>query len=270
MPDIILTGLPRSGATLVSALIDQLPNAVSFNAPPHHLAQVPNLRHAVPYCKWLAGDYMFARAQLLRQEPLLDIRAQDGSPLLDGLYDSKQARNDAGEWVGIPFTRAGLEGDFILAMKQHTLFTALLPTLLGFGHFTVIAVIRHPRDVIASWLRLPAFPVTKSNTPGLKILWPEAHDIIQSTGDLADRLVQLYDLHIQRYHELRQHIHIVKYEDVIETPMLISTLLNRPDISPAAKLIKPATRTHSADEMDLIKGAIRKYGVFTKQYYPEF
>jgi hypothetical protein len=37
--DLIVTGLPRSGLTLVAALIDYLPNSVCLNAPDWQLAQ---------------------------------------------------------------------------------------------------------------------------------------------------------------------------------------------------------------------------------------
>ena len=37
MPDLILTGLPRSGTTLAAAIIDQAPDALCLSEPDRHV-----------------------------------------------------------------------------------------------------------------------------------------------------------------------------------------------------------------------------------------
>ena len=174
MPDFLVTGLPRSGLTLVAALIDSLPNAFCLNEPSRHLDLARRMPTTAAFCKWLAGDFIWTRAQLLRGETVMDRRASDGSPLLDMLHDPRPPRNENGSVEPLPIRRPGLNGDFILAAKHHTVFTAMLPTLLKLDYFTVIAIIRHPLDVIASWQQLDRLPASRGNPAGIARLWPEA------------------------------------------------------------------------------------------------
>src|SRR4051812_43779925 len=128
MPDVIVTGLPRSGLTTVAALVDYLPNAVCLNAPAAQISQLARVRNAVSYAKWLTGDFAWVRARLQRRESVSDWRAADGSPLLDGIKDTRRTE------APVAFTRPKLKDDFILGMKQHSLYTSLLPTLVKFNH----------------------------------------------------------------------------------------------------------------------------------------
>ena len=264
MPDILLTGLPRSGATTVAALIDGLSNAVCLNAP-----RWQTRRHdtSLSYSKWLIGDYRWQRLQLLRGEPLNDHRAIDGAPLLDGIKDPRQVKNASGNTGAIPFARAGLSGDFILGMKQHALYTALLPDIAAFGHFRIIAVIRHPLDVILSWKSLAGRPFAQGKLPpGIAPLWPEAERIGESSGSALKRMVRLYDVFCQRYYELREHIEIVKYEDAIADPMIVSRMFGSDALSPAASFIERRARVRMRDEADEILEQLDT-SVFAKHFY---
>src|SRR5688500_4200022 len=135
MPDVLVTGLPRSGLTLVAALIDSLPNAVCLNSPQAQGAQARKLHETIPFCKWLAGDFIWHRSRLLTHAPVKDYRAPDGSPLLDGLKDPRLQRDAAGDPVMSSLVREGLRDDFILAMKHDALYTCVLPTLVELQHF---------------------------------------------------------------------------------------------------------------------------------------
>ena len=266
MPDVIVTGLPRSGLTVASALIDSLPNAVCLNEPPWQLVQARSMRNALPYCKWLVGDFAWQRLQLARQEPVRDFRAADGAPLLDGVRDARRLETREGKARSVQFLRTPLEGDFILGMKHHTLYTALLPELVKFDHFNIIAVIRNPLDVIASWQSLPEPVIAKGNPPGILRFWPET---VEAANEGVDRLAQLYELHLARYHALAEHIHIVKYEDMIDDPMIISKFFGVKKIPAIAKMIERKKPIRSASWADGVRKALRRYGVLTKVYYQE-
>lgn len=260
--DVIVTGLPRSGSTLAAALIDYLPDSVCLNAPPWQLEQARKLTdRPKPFGKWLLGDFASVRAQLLDKKPIYDFRAEDGSPLLDGIHDARAPKSP------VLFTRPGLTRNFTLGMKHHALYTAILPTLAEFKHFTIIAVIRHPLDVISSWKRLGKHAIAQGKLPAAARFWPEASRISSSKGNVLDRMVQLYDAHIERYHELRGKIHIVKYEDIIDDPMLVSRLLGHAELPANASMIEHRPRVLMSDESDAIRNCFRKYGVFTRHYY---
>ena len=280
MANVIITGLPRAGSALASALLDSLPNTVSFNQPPAPMAVAQKPLETLPYCKWLVGDYVWTRRALLDQEPVCDFRAADGTPLLDGLFDARRKLKEPvqegtadtpPEPEPVFFTKNGLDKDFILAMRHHTLFTSVLPTLVQFNHFKIIAVIRNPLDVFSSWGRLPQPLISRGNPHGIARFWPELLAIMESNLSQAECFVQLYEAYLGRYHELRDHIIIVKYEDLLEDPALLHKEFGAKDISSAIlKLIEKRTHAHNTPQAASFRDAFRKYGVFTKLYYPNF
>lgn len=271
MTDVIVTGIPRSGLTLVAALIDGLPNAMCLNSPAMHSELVRQATDSICYGKLLAGDFLWTRAQIIDKQPVYDFRSLSGAPLVDGLHDPKMPlKASSGEPSAIPLTR-NLTGDFILGAKHHTLYTSVLPTLVKFRHFKIIAVIRHPLDVFASWKQLPKPLLAKGNPKGIGRFWPEALGIASSGANMATLFAQLYDLYLQRYHELREHIHIVKYEDIIEDPAMVSRLFGLKKPPSTASLIEARPRRQFlATETESFRAALKKYGVYTKIYYDGF
>lgn len=270
MSDIIVTGLPRSGSAVVSALLDTLPDSVCLNMPPWQNAYAKQPLDILPFCKWLVGDFVWARRRLLDGEAVSDLRGADGAPLLDGRNDPRQPRNAAGEPTEVQFLRPGLSEHFHLGMRQTIIFTSVLPRLVKFKHFKIIAVIRHPLDVLAAWQQLPQPLLAPGNPPGIARYWPEALGIINAEAPQADRFVQLYELFIRRYHELGDQIHILKYEDIIANPMLVSDLLGVKSLPAAAAMIEARPRLRDAETAALLRQGLRKFGVFTKLYYSDF
>lgn len=268
MPDVVVTGLPRSGLTVVSALIDGLPDAVCLNAPAWHNPQVRRIRSPVQYVKWLVGDYAWRRSQFLRGDPIPDVRAADGSPLLDSIKDIRIVKTAGGDDESVPLKREGLSHDFILGMKHHALYTALLPSLAKFDHFRIIAIVRHPLDVIASWQALND-PLAQGKLKIGPRMWPEASAISLSDIEPLDRMAQLYDAFMQRYYTHQQHIDVVRYEDVIDNPKTVGELFGLNVVPPAASQIIRRPRVLLAGGADAVRESFKKYGVFTKHYYPD-
>jgi hypothetical protein len=269
MADIIVTGLPRSGSAVVSALLDYLPDTVCLNMPPWQNAYARQPLDILPFCKWLVGDFAWARRRLLDGEAVSDLRAADGAPLLDGMHDPRQPRNEAGAPREVLFLRPGLSDQFHLGMRQTIIFTSVLPRLVKFRHFNIVAVIRHPIDVLSAWQRLPQPLLAPGNPPGIARYWPEALAIVNADAPEADRFAQLYELFIRRYHELGDQIHILKYEDVIDNPMVVSELVGAGTLSAAASMIENRPRIRDARTAEAFRDSLRKFGVFTKLYYPD-
>lgn len=265
MPDVILTGMPRSGLTVVAALMDTLPGVVCLNEPRWQESRARNTQQAMPFCKWLVGDFAWRRMQLRRQIPLWDWRAADGKPLLDTQKDAGLPRDAGGEPQLVQFTRPGLGADFTLAMKHHTLYSALLPQLAQFEHFRIMAVIRHPFDVIRSWRGIAPLFLEKHMELAGKF-WPELPRIMQLSNE-AERMVQLYEAFAQRYYELRETIEIMRFEDVIANPSVISEMYDIKTVSPAAKRIEHRPRVLLREETAQLQEPFKRYGVFTRQFY---
>lgn len=260
--DVILTGLPRAGSSVVGALIDYLPNTVCLNAPEWHGGFAAKHNYPMPICKWLMGEFFWQRKQLLEQNPIADHRNPDASPLMDS------ASTLSADTRQVHFTRSGLTPDFTLAMRHTLLYTAILPQLVEFDYFKVIAVIRSPIDVIKSWQKLPASPVAMNNPVSIGWLWPEAHAVAQSNASELDKMAQIAELFFQRYFELKDKIDIVKYEEVAHDPIIASHMFDL-DKSPAnaGQVIRPQ-QARAAGSADAIKNSLAKYAVFAKQFYP--
>ncbi len=268
MPDVVLTGLPGSGATAVMALMDSLPDTLCLNAPQWQ-ADLRKLKHPLAYCKWLTGDFLYRRMQLLHGEAVPDWRAADGSPLWDGMHDPRQPVDAEGKRIPYNLTRSGLSENFTLVIKHDSLYTGLLPSLVGFDHFTIIAVIRHPLDVLGFWASLDGSPLASGQLADNELLWPEARKLSKTELPPLIRMVQLYDLHLGIYHELRDKIRIVKYENVLETPMLVAELLEKGEEPATASLLPPSSPQRFSGDIDAVRDAFRRYGVYTRQYYTD-
>jgi hypothetical protein len=267
MTDLILTGLPRSGSAAVCALIDTLPDAVCLNAPSWQAPFVRSPVDILPFCKWLVGDYAWARRQLLNGSPLSDIRAADGSPLLDGRRDPGMVRDAEGQPQAVRFIRHGLREDFTLAMRQTTLFSSALPQIAAFRHFRILAVIRHPVAVGLSWHGLPQPLLSPGHPPGIARFWPEALEALAG-GSLARQFAALYELHLQRYHET-DGVTVLRYEDVMADPGLISRLLGRECLPAAVTRLAPAQQRQDQPLAEALRAVFRSTGVFSKLYYPD-
>jgi hypothetical protein len=181
---------------------------------------------------------------------------EDGMPMTEG-----------SEGNPVYFTRPKLTKHFTLGMKHHALYTALLPKLAELEKFNIIAVIRHPLDTIASWQKTGKHAIAQGKLPAAARFWPEAARISASKENKLTRMVQLYDAHLERYHQLRDRIHIVKYEEVIENPAIVSQLVGSGAMSAAVPMINPPPRIRVSSEAEELRALIKKYGVFTKYYY---
>lgn len=271
--DIILTGLPRSGLTLAGALVDSFENSICLNEPISHLAMVPAmLGNPLELSKWVVGEFHYVRSCINRQVPIADIRAEGGLALLDSIFDSRNpATGDdlhrghvMAHWPNIP---AG----FPLAMKHHAIYTAILPQLVEMDHFNIIAIIRNPIDTILSWQKLKNHSLNSGTLPpDLYPYWPQTGQIVWAEQDVLTRMVQLYDLFCEQYHSQREHITIIRYEDMLQDPSLISAAIGRAGTPPAAGFIERPQASRSAKQVDPIRERLRQYSVFAKQFYPDF
>lgn len=267
MTNLLLTGLPRGGLTVASALLDTLPDCVSLNEPAWQKTKTTELTQPLPYCKWLIGDHVWQRQRLLNEVPVKDFRAKDGKPLLDGMHDPRALRNDTGEIGNAPFTRPGLSPDFMLCIKQHALFTALLDRLVQFDFFKIIVIIRHPLDVIQSWQKQEHTTLADGKLDIPAGWWAEADRIHTLDAPPLERMVQLYEAFMERYHTHQDRITIIKYEDIINRPATISELAGHSDIAPAAGLMEQRPRVFMRGETDRIYELISKNSTITKIYY---
>ncbi|HUK63438.1 MAG TPA: hypothetical protein VLV15_08895, partial [Dongiaceae bacterium] len=146
--NVILTGIPRSGTTLVCHLINTLPNSIALHEPMRvsELAFGDHLAAADVVARFFAQT----RASLLANGTApskhvggrIPDRHVDEHPSEDGL------RRDNSDYGAVSFAKP-LSRDFLLVLKHPSAFTALLDTLRG--RFPSFAVVRNPLSILGSW-----------------------------------------------------------------------------------------------------------------------
>lgn len=223
----------------------------------------------MPFSKWLLGDFLWQRKLILKQTPIPDFRAEDGTPLFDGINDPNKLADSDGKAQLMRFTRSGLSSDFSLIFRHTTLYTALLPTLVEFSNFHIIAVIRNPVDIMRSWLQNPSVQITPENPQSLSYLWPKMHNISTSNANKLDKMAQIIELFFHCYYELQDDIHILKYEDVLADPTVVGTIYGHEGLPANASMLTPPPQANLSGSTDDIREALRKYSVFTRKFYPD-
>jgi len=273
MPDprnVLLTGIPRSGTTLAGALIDSLPDTVCISEPPWHWHRAsggkldigPDPDGSV-FARWLVGDFVAMRAKLLRGETVQDRRAADAAPLTN-YHDAGSA--GAAASTTRHFSRSGLSANFTLAVKHNGPYLTALQQLLELEWFTVVAIVREPVAVIHSWRSLN-LPVSRGRMHDAARCWPELEQAT-SHGSVLERQVRIYDLICERLHRLRERIHIVPYEAMVEQPALLSQAIGATTACAPALISAPSRRV-PPEEQAIISAALRQYGSHYRLFYPE-
>jgi hypothetical protein len=260
--NLILTGIPRAGTTLAAAMIDSAADSVCLNEPlwQHEwAARHHHHKSAADFAAWLADDFARLRALLAAGGTVMDRRAEGGAALTNyAMLLPSGERVMAGE---VAFSRPGLSGDMTLAVKHNGLFMGVLPQLLAAEDFTILAVIRHPAEVLASWRRTPV-PVARGQFPAACFYWREMADLVARPLPLLEKQVRMLDLLYARLWELRARLHLIRYEELIGEPRLLSDILGKPVRFDPAR-IEP----RAAEFEPEITDATLRYGEMWRYFY---
>ena len=81
MPNLIITGIPRSGTTLAAAIVDQSPDALCLSEPDHHVDLMNGAATAAEFVRQLCLDFGAIRRTILAGGSVLDRRCPDGTPV---------------------------------------------------------------------------------------------------------------------------------------------------------------------------------------------
>ncbi len=272
MPDrnILITGIPRSGTTLLAALIDGMPDAVALNEPRWQYDWAMKNRAnsaADDFARWLVGDHAVIRQRLLQGIPIPERRTQTGEASTN-YYRPDPERPDIGKSIElVPFTRHGLSPDFTLAVKHNGLYLGALKQIVETGAFRVIAIVRHPVGVICSWNAIP-IQLREGRMPGAVVYWQQMAALTTMPMDILEKQVHMYDLICHRLHSLREHIDILRYEDLIENPALLTALTGKaPAI--AEGMIKKRDTAFYGDAAKATAHCVSTFAEHARIFYPE-
>lgn len=209
MNDIALTGVPRGGTTLACKLLGESQATIALPEPidVDSLANDPQLatRQIGRFFADARRDLLAtgrAPGKLVGGEVAANFFAGNAGP------GRRQSVAQHGQLVFDPPPTPG----FTLAIKHNACFTALLPGLADL--MPVIALVRHPLPVLASWQTVE-LPVADGRIPGGERFDPELRARLEEAPDLLTRQLIVLDWFFARFASARASLKIVKYEDMV-------------------------------------------------------
>jgi len=250
--DFLVSGIPRSGTSLVCHLLHRVQNCVVINEP-HEVYRPLRLDHT----PWrVAVLYRQLRAQILRGEPVVN-KVDSSGVIQDTLKDDQ--RREYRPQVD--------RSDYLLGTKntlayclRHEAIRRVMPAAKW------VFCIRHPFDTIASWktsfahlaeVDLERFPACFPGDTWMttrQLAWTIALDEVD---DPVTRRAMLWRFLAETVAQLGNDFPVIKYERLIQQPATVLTetldyLGVHPPI-PALDVLRPRKR---ADELDRDECAI--------------
>jgi hypothetical protein len=206
--NIIITGPPRSGTTMVCYLLNKLPNIVALHEP-MNLRMFSNPSNIIK----VTEDFFNDMRMMIDSEKKALSRISGGKIPSNPFEEGKSNR--------IPNVQKGafvidknLNPDYSLCIKHNAHFTFTLDKLSSV--FPCYVIIRNPLITLASWNSIKA-PVSEGRVKVLYRINPQLADKLDLIPDLIDRQIELLDMHFQQYVECEDRIQILKYEDIVKT-----------------------------------------------------
>lgn len=210
-PNVILTGIPRAGTTLVCHLINTLPDSIALHEPMRvdELAGGDHLAATDVVARFFATS----RASLLAHGTApskhvggrIPDRHVDEYPAEDGL------RHDNSDYGAVTFTKP-LSSSFLLILKHPSAFTALLDTLRP--RFPSFAVVRNPLAILGSWNSV-RMGFREGHAPIAEQLDPALDRRLRSIEDRLDRQIALLDWFFNRYRTVLSNRNVLRYEEIV-------------------------------------------------------
>ncbi len=213
--DVVLTGLPRSGSTLVCALLNLVPGVVALHEP-------------MPLPDWASRmtretvireiDRFFAEARhsLLHTgtAPSRQVDARVPSNPFADEKDASGVRHAHGV-LGLLALAPGtvLAPDFTLVVKHTAGFAALLEQL-NEDH-PCFAVIREPIATMASWATINA-PVCTGRIPAAERLDPRLSAALDKIEGVLDRQIHILEWYLERFRSLPAD-RVIRYEALVSS-----------------------------------------------------
>ena len=213
MRNVLITGPPRSGTTLVCSLLNKLPDVVALHEP----------INVWDFAECRDGDAVVALIQKFCAESRASL-LKDGSAISKHI-GGEIRDNAAGDQVDRAGTRARktehgritfdkpLSQDFTLAIKHPAAFTALLETLSK--NFECVAIVRNPLATLSSWNSLEWLPLKDGHSPIGEKLDVDLGRVLAKETDPIERQIRILEWFYDRVRRFLPDNAVIKYEELI-------------------------------------------------------
>lgn len=266
--DILITGIPRSGTTLLTSLLSKQTECVAFSEPEWMKTIRAKSATCLDFVHHFDHQRAKIRSQISRGQPI----AVKVSRFNEGLPENYYHRNNQGQVLVdkeeqlVTFPQSYSEQPFVF--KANAQFTACLKPLINTADTQLIAVIRNPIATIMSWRSLD-LPISKGHVKVAEKYSSDFHQHVTCNDDLLIKQVQIIDWFFHQYLTFINQIKLVKYEDLVaNTNSVISSITGNSDVSCKKLSSQNNNRSYNHRESDLIKSALIKHGTYHKKFYP--
>ena len=263
MPDILLTGMPRSGTTLATLILNQQSDTIAL-AEPIALERHGDRPRAVDEVRRFIDE---TRRAALAHSPLVskhvDGRLTDN--WVEEPNDDGRLRRVIEQRGEIAFDTV-LGADFTLIVKHPAEFTALADLLVE--HFPLFAVVRDPLAVLAAWQTVD-MPVNRGHMPMAEAFAPELQARLAGIEQPLKRQVALIEWQLTTYRALPR-TNVLRYEDIAENPAAtLHPLVAIDPSTPRYSLYDPVSRYPGVDFRALLD-ALTPLESLIELFYPDF
>lgn len=212
--NIILTGVPRSGTSLVCQLLNQLDNVVALQEPMN-----------VELFGFMSGwseikddiDLFFENMRNLALTQGKVISQQFNGKIVENFFhdpDEKDGRlRNRKTNKGIVDLDKKVDYNMTMILKHNAAFTALCSELSK--EFSTFAVIRNPLWAIASW-NSNNLPIQNGRIPMAEQLDAKLANDLDGIPDRLDRQIHILSWIFDKFSLLDKHC-IIRYEELIKT-----------------------------------------------------
>ncbi|ASF46106.1 hypothetical protein [Methylovulum psychrotolerans] len=241
--NIILTGLPRSGSTLVCHLLNKVNNTIALNEP--MAGNFPEGATQQEICGEIAEFFASSRQSILEKKQVLTKHIKGKVP--DNSFGPE--KNSSGLRTNHQMERSFIDienevsDNFTLCVKHNGLFALLLGELTSF--FPCYAIIRNPLAVLASWNSVD-IPVNYGHIPVAENADRELFQALSAIPDRLDRQFHILSWFFGQYKNTLPKEKIIRYEEVIESGGSSLKMVT----SGASKLAEPLVNRNVNDLYD--------------------
>lgn len=211
--NVLITGTPRSGTTLLCALLNKLPDTVALHEP-MNVWEFPNCSDSSAVADVI--DRFCGETRTSLHEKGFAMSKHVGGEIPDNVAANKVNRKGTRlrhTEHGPVFIDKPLTDNFTLAIKHPVAFSALLETLTH--RFDCFAIIRNPLATLASWNSLAWLNVGKGHAPIGEKLDLEFGRTLANEEDRMERQLLILEWFYERFRRFLPDKAMIKYEDLI-------------------------------------------------------
>ena len=212
--NVLITGVPRSGTTLVCYLLNLLPDTVALHEP-MSFSGVLRCKTDGAMCDNIDAYFRKTR-RMIRSKGVAESK-HAGGVVPDNPVESQKDSSGNRELI-VAKGKIAIDKAFskngMLALKHPAGFSAIVDALVS--RFHTYAIIRNPITVLGSWNTVP-FPHREGHAPTAELLNATLRDSLARIDDKDDRQLFLLSWFYRQYH---RHVHaenVIRYEDVIKS-----------------------------------------------------